>query len=84
MHTKNPIFDEAAKFVTGAMGAAQAAGDEAQALIRAQADRLVADMDLVSREEADATKALAQAALQRVEELETRLKVLEERLNSEG
>lgn len=57
MHTRNPILDEFAKLTTGAMGLAQAAGDEAKAAFRAQADRFAADMDLIRRDEFDALKA---------------------------
>jgi BMFP domain-containing protein YqiC len=57
MHTRNPILDEFAKLTTGAMGIAQAAGEEAKAAVRAQADRFVAEMDLVRRDELDALRA---------------------------
>ena len=57
MQTRNPLLDEFAKLTTGAMGLAQAAGEEAKAAWRAQADRFVADMDLVRRDEFDALKA---------------------------
>ncbi|WP_417233206.1 accessory factor UbiK family protein [Brevundimonas sp.] len=57
MQTRNPILDEFAKLTTGAMGLAQAAGDEARAAFRSQSDRLVAEMDLVRRDEFDALKA---------------------------
>ena len=57
MQTQNPILDEIAKLTTAAMGMAQAAGDEAKAAFRSQTDRLVADMDLVRREDHDALKA---------------------------
>ena len=57
MQTRNPILDEFAKLTTGAMGLAQAAGEEAKAAWRAQADRFVADMDLVRRDEFDGLKA---------------------------
>ena len=57
MQTKNPFLDEFAKLTTGAMGLAQAAGEEAKTAFRAQADRFVADMDLVRRDEHDALKA---------------------------
>jgi BMFP domain-containing protein YqiC len=39
------------------MGLAQTAGEEAKAAFRAQADRMVADLDLVRRDEYDALKA---------------------------
>ena len=57
MQTRNPFLDEFAKLTTGAMGLAQAAGEEAKTAFRAQADRFVADMDLVRRDEHDALKA---------------------------
>lgn len=57
MQTRNPILDEFAKLTTGAVGLAQAAGEEAKAAMRAQADRFVADMDLVRKDELDALKA---------------------------
>lgn len=57
MHTKNPILDEFARLTTGAMGLAQAAGEEARAAMRAQADKVAADLDLVRRDEIDALKA---------------------------
>ena len=57
MQTRNPFLDEFAKLTTGAMGLAQAAGEEAKTAVRAQADRFVADMDLVRRDEFDALKA---------------------------
>ncbi len=57
MQTRNPLLDELSKLTTGAMGLAQTAGEEAKAAMRAQADRWVADMDLVRRDEYDALKA---------------------------
>lgn len=57
MQTRNPILDEFARLTTGAMGLAQAAGEEAKTALRAQTDRFAADMDLVRRDEFDALKA---------------------------
>lgn len=57
MQTQNPFLDEMAKLTTAAMGLAQAAGDEAKAAFRAQADRVAAELDLIRREEFDALKA---------------------------
>ncbi len=57
MQTQNPLLDEIAKLSTAAMGLAQAAGEEAKAAFRSQTDRLVAEMDLVRREDFDALKA---------------------------
>lgn len=57
MHSQNPFLDEFAKLTTTAMGLAQAAGEEAKTAFRAQADRFVAEMDLVRRDELDLLRA---------------------------
>ena len=57
MQSQNPFLDELAKMTTSAMSLAQAASDEAKSAMRAQADRFVADMDLVRRDELLALKA---------------------------
>ena len=69
MQTRNPCLDEFATLTTGAMGLAQAAGEEAKSAWRAQADRFVADMDLVRRDEFDALKAEIAALRAEVAEL---------------
>lgn len=56
MQSQNPFLDELAKMTSSAMSLAQAAGEEAKTAFRAQADRFVADMDLVRREEVEALK----------------------------
>ena len=57
MQTQNPLLDEFAKLTTSAMGLAQAAGEEAKAAFRAQADRLAAELDLARQDEFEALKA---------------------------
>jgi BMFP domain-containing protein YqiC len=57
MQTQNPFLDEMAKLSTAAMGLAQAAGEEAKAAFRAQADRMAAEMDLIRRDDFEALKA---------------------------
>jgi BMFP domain-containing protein YqiC len=69
MQTQNPILDEIAKLTTAAMGLAQAAGDEAKAAFRSQTDRMVAELDLVRREDFDALKAEVAALRQEIEVL---------------
>jgi BMFP domain-containing protein YqiC len=69
MQTQNPILDEIAKLTTAAMGLAQAAGDEAKAAFRSQTDRLVAEMDLVRREDYDSLKAEVAALREEIEAL---------------
>jgi len=57
MHSQNPILDEFAKLTQAAMGIAQTAGEEAKAAMRAQADRLAAEFDLIRRDDFEALKA---------------------------
>ncbi len=56
MQTRNPFFEDVAKAMEGAIGLAQAAGEEAKAAFRAQGDRLAAEFDLVRRDEFDALR----------------------------
>ena len=69
MQTQNPFLDEMAKLTTAAMGLAQAAGEEAKAAFRAQTDRMVAELDLVRRDDFDALKAELAALRAEVETL---------------
>ncbi len=71
MQTRNPILDEFAKLTTGAMGLAQAAGEEAKTAFRAQTDRMAAELDLVRRDEFDALKAEIAALRAEVATLKT-------------
>ncbi len=63
MQSRNPFFEELAKTMENAMGVAQAAGEEAKAAARAQADRWAAELDLVRRDEFDALRAMLEAEI---------------------
>ncbi|MEL6663616.1 MAG: accessory factor UbiK family protein [Pseudomonadota bacterium] len=77
MSNTPPILDDLAGLMTGAMGAARAAGDEARTAMQSRVASMIADMDLAGRDEVDALKALAVAALEKVEALEARVEALE-------
>ncbi|MEC7288734.1 MAG: accessory factor UbiK family protein [Pseudomonadota bacterium] len=77
MSAKSPMLDDLAGLMTGAMGAARAAGEEVKTASQARVRAMIADMDLASREEVEALKAIAVQALDRVEALEKRLDKLE-------
>ncbi len=77
MQTQSRLFDEIAKVMTSAAGAAQGAARELESLIRAQIERLLGELDLVRRDEFDAVKDLAQAARRESEALKKRVDVLE-------
>jgi BMFP domain-containing protein YqiC len=82
MQTQSSVFDDLAKLLTGAMGMAQGAGDEAKSFLRAQADRIAAEMDLVSRDEFEAVKQLAAKARAEADELRARVAALEAKLGN--
>jgi len=79
MATNNPLLDDLAGLMTGAMGAARTAGEEVKTAGQARVRSMIADMDLAERDEVEALKALAVAALEKVEALEARIKALEEK-----
>lgn len=84
MQTRNPIMDDISRMMQGAAGMAQAANDEAKALFRSAAQRVVADMDLAKREEVEALKALARSAVERADALEKRVAELEAKLGGKA
>ncbi|MEZ5844189.1 MAG: accessory factor UbiK family protein [Hyphomicrobiaceae bacterium] len=75
--TTSRVFEEIAKLMTDAAGAAQGARREAEGLFRAQAERILADLDVVRREEFEAVKAMAVKAREENEALERRIAALE-------
>ncbi len=78
--TSNRFFDELAKLMTDAAGAAQGARQEVETLMRSQAERILGDMDIVRRDEFEAVKAMAQQAREENERLCERLAALEARM----
>jgi len=80
MQSRNAFMDDISRVMQGAAGMAQAANDEAKAVFRSIAERMVADADLAKREEVEALKTLARSALERAEALEKRVAELEAKL----
>ncbi|MEH0076848.1 accessory factor UbiK family protein [Pannonibacter sp. Pt2] len=76
----NRIFDDFAKLMTDAAGVAQGARREVETAFRAQAERFLADMDLVKREDFDVARDMAVRALDQIEVLEARIAALEAKL----
>ncbi|MEM5501525.1 MULTISPECIES: accessory factor UbiK family protein [Ahrensia] len=76
----NKIFDDFARLMTDAAGAAQGMKREAETVFQAQADRFLASMDLVQREEFDAVKEMAVKARDVNDALEAKITDLEERI----
>jgi BMFP domain-containing protein YqiC len=75
--TTNRFLDEIAKLMTDAAGAADGVRREIAAVVRAQSERILHEMDVVQREEFEAVKAMAEKARAENERLEARIAQLE-------
>ena len=80
--TQTRIFDELAKLMTNAAGAAQGMRREFDTLVQTQMERVLNNMDLVKREEFEAVKAMAQKAREENDALAARIAALEARADS--
>ena len=79
--TSNRLFDELAKLASGAAGAAEGARREVETLIRAQGERMLAEMDVVKREDFEIVREMAQRAREENEMLSRRVAELERKLS---
>ena len=80
MQTENRVFDSLARAFTNAAGAANAFREEVETMVKGKLERLVADMDLVTREDFNVAKAMAAKARVENEKLEARVAELEAKL----
>jgi BMFP domain-containing protein YqiC len=79
VQTSNRFFDEMARLMNDAAGAAQGMRREVETLFRAQAERLMRELDVVTREEFEAVKEMTRLAREENEELKARVAALEAR-----
>ena len=77
MQTRNRMFDDLARMANGAVSTLTGIKGEVEALVRQQIDRLLAEMDVVPRDEFEAVKAVAARARTEQEKLEKRVVELE-------
>lgn len=77
MQSESRILDDLARLASGAVGTLQGMKSELDGLVKSRLERLLSEMELVSREEFDAVKAMAQAARLENERLAKRLAELE-------
>lgn len=75
--TTNRILDDLARLVTDAAGAAQGVRREVETVARTQIDRLLREMDVVTREEFEAVREMALLAREENDKLAARIAVLE-------
>jgi BMFP domain-containing protein YqiC len=76
----NRLFDEMAKLMTDAAGAAQGMRKEVETIFRTQAERFMSEMDVVRRDELDAVREMAAKARAENEALKQRIEALEAEL----
>ena len=82
--TSNRVLDDFARLVTDALGAAQGLRREAETIARGQIERLLATMDVVTREEFEAVREMAISAREENDRLAARIDELEQRLAASG
>jgi BMFP domain-containing protein YqiC len=70
------IFDELGKLMNNAAGVADGVRREIETAVKSQLERLVADMDLVKREDYDALRELVQAQSTEIKELKAAVESL--------
>ena len=75
--TSSRFFDDLARLMTDAAGLAEGARREAQTFARSQLERMMAGMDLVSREEFEAVREMAAKAREENARLAERIAALE-------
>ena len=80
MQTSNRFFDDLARVASGAASTLAGVRQELDAMIRQRFERLISDMDLVTRDEFEAVKAMAANARAEQEMLAGRVMMLEEKL----
>ena len=82
MQTDNPLLDDLARVASGALGALTGMRGEIEARVRDQLERVLARMDMVTREEFEAVREMAAKARGEQEKLLARIAILEARVDS--
>ena len=73
MQTENRLLDDLARMANGALNTLAGLREEVENRVRERVERMLADMDMVPREEFDAIKAMAQKARAEQEDLAARV-----------
>ena len=77
MSGSNPLLDGLSRLMTDAVGVAQGVKKEADSAVRSQIERILRDVDVVTREEFEAVKEMAALARDENERLAARIAALE-------
>ncbi len=81
MQTRNRLLDDIARVANGAAGVATGMREEVEALVQERVERVLSRLNLVTREEFEAVKAMAAKARSEQEALEKRVRDLETKSN---
>ena len=76
MQSKSRPLDDLTNLMTNAVGAVKGVGDEVKAIGRSQAERMIADLDLVGRDEFEVLKAMFEKSQTEIEALRKEVKAL--------
>ena len=76
MSQGSKLFDELGKLMNNAAGVADGVRREIETVVKSQLERLVADMNLVKREDYDALRELVQAQSAELKALKAELETL--------
>lgn len=82
MQTENRFFDDLARVAGGALSTMTGLKAEMEAMFRQQLERMMGDMNMVSRDEFDAVREMAAKARAEQEALAVRVAELEARLDA--
>jgi BMFP domain-containing protein YqiC len=77
MSKSNRLFDDFARLVGDATGAAQGVRREVETMVKSQFERLLRDMDVATREELDVVRDMVTDLRRENESLKLRLALLE-------
>jgi BMFP domain-containing protein YqiC len=80
--TQSKFFDELAKMMSNASGAAQGVRKEVDSLVQSQVERILNNLNVVKREEFDVVRDMAEKARLENERLSARLAELESKLST--
>ncbi len=80
MQTSNKFMDDMAKLATGAVGAAHSVKGEVESMYRAWLDKQLAGMDLVTREEFETVRDMAEKARIENDDLRTEIDLLKKKV----
>lgn len=78
--TSSRFFDELAKLMTNAAGAAQGLRRELDTIVQNQVERVLNNLEIVKRDDFEAVRAMAQKAREENDRLAARIADLESRL----